>query len=858
MDKLVLSLEREFKKLNTECSLIVDVFLPSPRASNDSLKPDLDALAFINGQIAIIELKNFQGRVEPSFVEGQPWLINGTPETELIKKEKTTYDQVKRQRLVLADFLSLFVLGTLTDKFHANGRKVLSGVFSYVVFPDETEIVLRSGTEYDTKVEVMNLRQVPRRLHWVTGVDPILTKAEFDRFLSKICAKERSLWDWLDSGDHPMPSVDSSPAIPVLDDLLSSDQPDDVLKGLSYIKELKLYPYLTYAAEHATHTDSRIRQESLEILYELDPQMWQNSIVAELYGEESHLMETILGKLCTFTELVGSSRLKDALKKIIENGSFEYSASAIMALARTTGSDVDEYFFSMLRRHIDNGTFRNLDGVISKIEELKSENILNAGHSPDYCERSERLNREKSIGLNLLKTLIKVFEDRKSGLASDILLELMLHPQKLGLASFENAYKKPADENLDYIDLFARASRCLVSVGTKLPEIDIVQAIGEGSDDYLPFLLSLIDADVPQSALDAVMQLLDRDDSNVRLAAMKALGRMRAKKAFDRILRIYESDVSRGIFETEAGGVLEQISPERFEKYLCRRIDEMENKDDAFFLFYYLRRIATDYSVDTLFRWTSDRFLYMNASELLNRLAMHGTEGILEKAEQMLDAPNPRIRASGLLILSDSLIHTAGAISRYEKDPSEEVRSVVVGLYASLAEEDGLFRLLNSSQAADERNDIFVGLISINHDRFFNFSVSYADDSGTEAEIVVCRKDLLLKMGENVIAIESSQIERMGVLEYNDDAMGLYLICGNQRAYLFAPVSRFSLSSANLYIRDFQSELTKMTGLALKQEDVAAETGAKMLWGDFVTKNPSPLYAQINREEIRYVNYART
>lgn len=860
MNELALSLQATFENSTVfDCRLILDVYLPDENHRGESKRPDIDAIAFVNGLFATIELKDYSGYVTTFFERDKPWLIDGKLETFVLSDKKTgTYDQVMGERNALVRFLIDKILGEDRRKQPDFERNLRRGIISYVVLPDDSKIILPDDAKNKKNIVAIYLRQLPQMLRFIPRDAPILSESEFECFLDAIDAKASTLERWLEGGISDPKITIHNEDIPEVERLLSSDETENILKGLKLVRELKLGRYLVLVAKQVGHPDPRIRSESLAALFELDRRLWQSMIAGELYRKEGSLKAELLKQLCNLPSVTWSEELVDILKLLIGNGFSEHSLDAIKALARVSDTRVDTYFLGLLEEKIEEGFFTDIDRVLREIEVLR----LDGGHAgkqeQEYLNRLAWLEQEKSRKLTFLKAIISVFEERKSDAASDILLNLMLHPQRLGLASCENACKKFANENFDFYNIFVEASRCLWSAGSKLPERDIVNAILESSDDYMPFLLYLVGEDASSSARDAIMPLLNSNDATVRVATMKALGRMRAEKAFDNVLKIFEGDEDGRATEMEAGIVLESLSPEKFEKYLCRRIDEMENKKDALMLFVYLRRVASTYSIDFLFKWTSDQFLYLNASDLLKWMAnMQGRESILERANQMLDDPNPCIRASGLLILSDSLIHSAGGISEYENDTSLEVRSIIVELYRSLAEEEGLFRLLNSSKDTGERKEIFIGLLSINYDRFFEFSVSRGMGSVAEADALVCKKNLLLKIGEKVISIESGRIEKMGVLEYDDNPIGLYMRCEGQPAYLFVPVSRFSYSLESIYIGRFRSELFKITGITLEQEDVAAEIDAKKLWGDFIQKNRFPFHIQMNPEEVKYVNYVR-
>ncbi len=261
-------MKREFTNRKEHCTIIIEPRIPAKTKEGESYTNKPDALIIKDNVFVLIEMKNWGGNIVADCKRGASWTKDG-----IALSERNPFSQAYGHRYSLLDhFMQNFAKNSYApswsrknDSFQFNW--IADNVNSWVVTA-ENSIVNQNNVnpQLSPWFKVMPLEQVIEALSRLYS-EPILSPTETKRLIESIGGQLVHTDGWYRGQITESPI--SAGLIPKIVDLVRSNQQDNIINGLKYIRELELNQHTINVIECWHNKEyANVRQEALLILVE--------------------------------------------------------------------------------------------------------------------------------------------------------------------------------------------------------------------------------------------------------------------------------------------------------------------------------------------------------------------------------------------------------------------------------------------------------------------------------------------------------------------------------------------------------------------------------------------------------------
>lgn len=761
MNKLVQYLEREFTNRKEDCTLVIEPYIPAKLRDGNSYRNKPDALIIKDNVFVLLELKNWTGRIIADCRREAFWKKDDRP-----LSERNPFSQAFGHRHSLIDYLILnFVKNSYAPSWsrgdnYSQGEWIASNVDSWVITA-ENSVIQSIGTEPQSAswFRVMSLEELPNALS-MHNCEPILSPSEMNRFIESLGAQLVHTKDWY-RGQITNSSVYVG-LIPKIVELIKSEQTDDIISGLKYIKELELNQHIGHVIECWHNKESaQVRQEALSILVDWSYDKLGIVLNEALNDPQARIVWFALDYLTKY----GYVEPVCTLQKYLETGVTKAKVDAIKGIEISGSPAAQAILLNYANAILSNKPFVKFQDWKQKYEEHYKK-VMARQEDKEY----ERLETERVDLLETSTAAINALGNLSCKQCIPMLMKVIDSPVDFGFPT--NDYQELMSFQFSYFSLFESAVKAIGKLGIGDLQVTqlLINKLKTAPEDFQPYLIQALGMLGDKSAESAIIPFVENPDSYYFYEAAVALSKMRSTASFEYLSKAFLAH-SRHHSESYLEKALANIDPRRFEKLLRQQINIKKDSDDEKRrLLWSLSPVVSLDSAPMLFSLLKGAFSETAAAYLGKFIA---DKEVFDRAIKLTESKNPAEQASGIWILERYYLEDFSRLAKFRKpDTPVEVRRTVSSLFSIAKAKE---QLIEYSKDADPyvRRYVFWGLLEKGEMHHFCYIVNTHENA--RCEISIGKESLVIEFSDRISLIPYSSLEYGVVTSNLTGIFGIFL-----------------------------------------------------------------------------------
>jgi HEAT repeat protein len=828
MNRLLGYLEQESVYRNEDCVIIIEPTIPYA-IQDRSLIRKPDAIILKDNLFVLVELKAFEGDIIADCSRGATWKLKDGQELQPPGRINP-FNQADGHRKALLDFLKTHFInngnapGWAKKDDYAMHDWIAHHIQSWVVTGEASRpIVTGIDPRNFPSFKVLPLEKVPNALAFLRSPEPLLAPPEMNRFLDALKAKITTRTEW-----YRGPLIEGQDQflglIPKITDWINSEEYNDIDRSLKCIRELDLKPHLIHVIRiwHDKRYAS-LRQEALLILIEWQYERLGKILDEALRDEDVGIVKFALEYLSHY----GHAETVVTLTEMLQKGPIESRVSVIKAIAASGKESVCSVTLDFAEKNLFDKPFKDFQYWFDR-----------AGHTmhghPDRSKYEEfvRLDQKRLFLIQLCETVISSLGDLNCKRSIPWLKQIIDEPMSMGFESTDYETLESIPSN--YYGVFARACESLgrIGIGDETVTELFLERLSTSPEDYQDCIIRALGDLGDQAAVPALLEFVTDRGNHLYDNAVSALSKLRSANAFEKLEESYLSDPldDSGRWTGEA---LQNIDRLRFEGVLLNGITSGADLEFKQAFLTALLPIATINSIDVIFPLLKDPILSYRARWILSNLASEPE--VHRRAMSLVHSENPMEQASAISVLEDYYLKDPDKLSEFEgKTTTVEVRRVLTALYEETRSID---RILKYAKDPDDevRSNVFGVFTLRDGKRKEHFFLSSGSGIAERCVLIVDKDGLAIRLTERILFLPKTTISRAIVTEpIEKGRYGLFLVLKGpekEESYLAVPIPGFKYDTSEL-CSELLQEVAIMTGRNLGEHKLTEDETKRVatLW----------------------------
>ncbi len=867
MNVMLKNLSDKYKDSPNDCTVFIAGTILLQLDDGTRVQQEVDVIVLKDNRIIILELKNISGDIIADCSYYSPWLADGMA---FIMKEKTVnpYVQVRRERSVLNQYLSGYILQSLIEKERMRSREEEERVRVVIGRKISAWVV----TNAPSRISVVNLP--PEGYSWFNAIpvnqvadalmiegesDGLLTQNQLEYFATSLRARPCTLSDWLMRAPQREETRKKGYSrLGVVDSLFELGRDEEAMSALRYVRELRLYAYLNEVGTCFHFQSPQIRKLALIILIEWSVEGLGSLLSEALVDDDAAVRSLSLSWL----KDVSYPEAFDALCEIVKRGYSSDFEAALRAIEISRAGKECDFVFNLAQEKIWGSPFANytrLRALETKQREYRWAVYDKKDESAQkLVEEYERLEADFGSYLKLFGLLCGTLGRLRCSRAVPALIETMRTPEKLGLAGVP--WNKPTweqeDSSFDYYGIFSIVVSALGEIGNHDATKPLIECLHDAPEDWQAATIDALGVLRDGEAVNDIKVFLSSEIHGRRETAFRALSVIGTDEAYRAMMDYYLGALSdpneerrHEVYSMEHQ--LELNNRSKFEESIINLLRDKGFPGHEKGFLNALGSIATTKSIDSLFSFSSDPDNYEQAGSILSRVL---TPEASDRARALLASQNPIEVAFAIYALWTRSSEGYVKLQDFESSPSADVRRAVAYMYYRRKDRMRLRRFAN-----DEDNEVKYAVFST-----FRDAGKATLERNLTATSEQCRRGYLVRTEEALVITQGNQITiaspediRVVLVTKHVDEIGLYLVVQQgvlYRSFLVAP-SREDSRDDDVNAKrteDFYYAVLDLTRRTFWQEpEVEEQRAISRMWDRIMEKRKSRAASEAarNRDE---------
>jgi HEAT repeat protein len=628
---------------------------------------------------------------------------------------------------------------------------------------------------------VMPLEMVSRNLP-IFYSEPILSPIEQIRLIESLGASLVHEDDWYRG--HIIESPIDAGLIPKITDLIRSQQHEDIIKSLKYIRELELNQHLMHVIECWHNKEGvDVRQEALLILID-----WSFEDLGTILNEAlNDSKPSIVWFALDYLTKYGYIEPVPSLTRYLKNGVTKAKVAAIKGIAISGASSAQTIILNYTKTVLSNQPFTRFQ-LWKQLWDEYYKKVM--AHQQD--KEFEHLNADRSDLIETSTAAIDALGDLNCKECIPLLKEIIENPSAFGFKT--NDYQELISYHTGYFGIFESAVRALgkLGIGNETVTELLVSKLQTAPEDYQQDIIQALGALGDRNAEFALIPFVKSENNLYFYDAALALSKMKSKIAFDYLAKVYlrnKKDHPRYSLEK----ALANINPRKFEKLLLDQLRAEKNCDeDKGWFLRSLGPIVSVRSAPMLFSLLKNPELADTAAAFIGKLSHD--KSIFSRAKKLTESQDPIEQALGIWILDWYYLEDLHRLDKFRKPNTPvEVRRAVSSLFSIANAKKQLVEYANDPDHS-VRQSVFWSVTEKADLRCLCYAISNCGQS-TKCEIAINKDFLVIKFPDQVTLVPRQSIKYGAITSNTQGVYGVLMelspIIQGIETLLLVPLDRY-------------------------------------------------------------------